>query len=104
VFWKLLKTPSKMGIIRRVKQKIGRWKDMLWFNNCGVWQIALKLWRWYSQKPALPSNELTAGRSIVYCCKQWLVRFQITAEMECGNSELDRMVGMNGLSGMMLEE
>jgi len=27
--------PSKVGIIRRVKQKIGCWKDMLWFNNCG---------------------------------------------------------------------
>jgi len=24
--------------------------------------------------------------------------------MECGNSELGRIVGMNGLSGMMLEE
>jgi len=32
----------------------------------GVWQIALELWRWYSQKPALRSYELTVGGSFIY--------------------------------------
>jgi len=36
----------------------------------GVRQIALELWRWYSQKPALRSNEITAGGSFVHSPSQ----------------------------------